>query len=167
MIQFSSLPVGFMLSIHQKIVSFLAAISSLSLTYPYNSSECRVAHLTLKLNMFMLPFFLSVYHMEVAQETEQRFLFPAFEKLHWYAADVILGKLTSRRGCGDCYSIVTSRTYHSLIISDYLYAGQEPPPYLLKAASALINPLQQWLDTRKNVICISCKECNRSFLYSS
>lgn len=41
-------------------------------------------------------FNFSVYHMEVAQNTEQRFLFPAFEKLHWYAADVILGKLTSK-----------------------------------------------------------------------
>ncbi|KAM7535059.1 hypothetical protein Aperf_G00000102649 [Anoplocephala perfoliata] len=80
------------------------------------------------LTQFNIPLQLHVYHMEVAQGTEQRFLFPSFEKLHWYAADVILGKLTN-----------------------YLYAGQEPPPYLLKAANALINPLQQWLDTRKNL----------------
>lgn len=38
----------------------------------------------------------SVYRMEVSQETEERFLFPSFEKLHWYAADVILGRLTSK-----------------------------------------------------------------------
>ncbi|VUZ48328.1 unnamed protein product [Hymenolepis diminuta] len=80
------------------------------------------------LTQFSIPLQLHVYHMEIAQKTEQRFLFPAFEKLHWYAADVILGKLTN------C-----------------LYAGQEPPPYLLKAASALINPLQQWLENRKDL----------------
>ncbi|VDO00946.1 unnamed protein product [Rodentolepis nana] len=80
------------------------------------------------LTQFSIPLQLHVYHMETVQETEQRFLFPAFEKLHWYAADVILGKLTN-----------------------YLYASQEPPPYLLKAANALINPLQQWLENRKDV----------------
>nr|CDS32296.2 Lysine specific demethylase 7A [Hymenolepis microstoma] len=80
------------------------------------------------LTQFSIPLQLHVYHMEIVQETEQRFLFPAFEKLHWYAADVILGKLTN-----------------------YLYASQEPPPYLLKAANALINPLQQWLENRKDL----------------
>uniref|UniRef100_A0A915F0V9 JmjC domain-containing protein n=1 Tax=Echinococcus canadensis TaxID=519352 RepID=A0A915F0V9_9CEST len=80
------------------------------------------------LTLFSIPLQLHVYRMEVSQETEERFLFPCFEKLHWYAADVILGRLTN-----------------------YLYAGQEPPAYLLKAAHALVAPLRQWYELRKGL----------------
>eukprot|EP00108_Taenia_solium_P008551 TsM_000600700 transcript=TsM_000600700 gene=TsM_000600700 len=80
------------------------------------------------LTLFSIPLQLHVYRMEVSQETEERFLFPSFEKLHWYAADVILGRLTN-----------------------YLYSGQEPPPYLLKAAHALVTPLRQWYELRKGL----------------
>ncbi|VDD82156.1 unnamed protein product [Mesocestoides corti] len=78
------------------------------------------------LTQLSIPLQLGVYHMEVKQGTSQRFLFPFFEKLHWYAADVILGRLTND-----------------------LYAGQEPPTYLLKAAHALLRPLSQWFQQRK------------------
>ncbi len=44
---------------------------------------------------FLCPNF-RIYRMELAQGTGSRFLFPFFEKLHWYAADVILGRLTSK-----------------------------------------------------------------------
>ncbi|VDM20065.1 unnamed protein product, partial [Hydatigera taeniaeformis] len=80
------------------------------------------------LTLFSIPLQLHVYRMEVSQETEERFLFPCFEKLHWYAADVILGRLTN-----------------------YLYAGQDPPPYLLKAAHALVSPLRQWYELRRGL----------------
>ncbi|VDN31395.1 unnamed protein product [Dibothriocephalus latus] len=33
--------------------------------------------------------------MEQKQGTAQRFLFPFFEKLHWYASDLLLGRLKS------------------------------------------------------------------------
>ncbi|VDM02037.1 unnamed protein product [Schistocephalus solidus] len=45
------------------------------------------------LTQLAIPLQLSVYKMEQEQGTAERFLFPFFEKLHWYASDVILGHL--------------------------------------------------------------------------
>ncbi|BHF71833.1 Lsd1/2 complex PHD finger containing protein Phf2 [Sparganum proliferum] len=79
------------------------------------------------LTQLAIPLQLSVYRMEQKQGTAQRFLFPYFEKLHWYASDLILGRLKND-----------------------LLTGQEPLDYQLRGAHSLLKYLRRWYERHRN-----------------
>ncbi|KAF6777859.1 hypothetical protein AHF37_02727 [Paragonimus kellicotti] len=62
-----------------------------------------------------------VYRMEQKSGTPRKFQFPNFEKVHWFAADQIVGRLTN-----------------------VLYDSQDPKPYELAAARCLSKVLPRW-----------------------
>ncbi|KAA3675432.1 lysine-specific demethylase 7A [Paragonimus westermani] len=70
----------------------------------------------------------SVYRMEQKSGTPRKFQFPNFEKVHWFAADQIVGRLTN-----------------------VLYDSQEPKPYELDAARCLSKALPRWLEKRRSL----------------
>ncbi|KAF7261602.1 hypothetical protein EG68_00979 [Paragonimus skrjabini miyazakii] len=80
------------------------------------------------LNELHIPMQLSVYRMEQKSGTPRKFQFPNFEKVHWFAADQIVGRLTN-----------------------VLYDSQDPKPYELDAARCLSKVLPRWLEKRRSL----------------
>ncbi|KAF8561130.1 hypothetical protein P879_09001 [Paragonimus westermani] len=70
----------------------------------------------------------AVYRMEQKSGTPRKFQFPNFEKVHWFAADQIVGRLTN-----------------------VLYDSQDPKPYELDAARCLSKALPRWLEKRRSL----------------
>ncbi|KAF5406254.1 Lysine-specific demethylase 7 [Paragonimus heterotremus] len=66
--------------------------------------------------------------MEQKSGTPRKFQFPNFEKVHWFAADQIVGRLTN-----------------------VLYDCQDPKPYELDAARCLSKVLPRWLEKRRSL----------------
>ncbi|GAA48443.1 F-box and leucine-rich repeat protein 10/11 [Clonorchis sinensis] len=90
----------------------------------YTPSDCLVFGGNF-LNELHIPIQLSVYRMEQKSETPRKFQFPNFEKIHWFVAERIAGRLTNA-----------------------LYDNREPAAYEIEAAHALAKVLPRWLEKR-------------------
>ncbi|OON18028.1 JmjC domain protein, partial [Opisthorchis viverrini] len=90
----------------------------------YTPSDCLVFGGNF-LSELHIPIQLSVYRMEQKSETPRKFQFPNFEKIHWFVADCIAGRLTNA-----------------------LYDNREPAAYEIEAAHALAKVLPRWLEKR-------------------
>ncbi|KAL3853526.1 hypothetical protein ACJMK2_017061 [Sinanodonta woodiana] len=79
------------------------------------------------LHSYNIPLQSEVYEIERRMHTPEKYLFPSFETINWYAAKHILD-----------------------ILRDYIEDGQSPPPYITDGAKALAIHLKSWTQ-RKDV----------------
>ncbi|KAL5014958.1 hypothetical protein ScPMuIL_009228 [Solemya velum] len=73
------------------------------------------------LHSLNIPLQLESYAIERRVKTPEKYLFPHFETLNWYAAKHVLDTLR-----------------------EFLEEGKKPPPYLVKGGAALLTHLKSW-----------------------
>ncbi|XP_060577068.1 lysine-specific demethylase 7B-like isoform X2 [Ruditapes philippinarum] len=80
------------------------------------------------LHSYNVPLQLEVYAIEKRVKTSEKYLFPSYETINWYAAKQILDTMR-----------------------DYIDEGKKPPAYIFEGAKALVFHLRSWTQ-RKDFI---------------
>ncbi|XP_052231548.1 lysine-specific demethylase 7B-like isoform X2 [Dreissena polymorpha] len=73
------------------------------------------------LHDYSIPMQLEVYAIEKRVKTAEKYLFPSYETMNWYAAKHVLDTMR-----------------------DYLEEGKKPPDYIFEGAKALVYHLRSW-----------------------
>ncbi|XP_052779281.1 lysine-specific demethylase PHF2-like isoform X2 [Mya arenaria] len=73
------------------------------------------------LHTYNIPLQLEVYAIEKRVKTSEKYLFPSYETINWYAAKYVLDTM-----------------------KEYIEEGQKPPDYIYEGAKALVYHLRSW-----------------------